>query len=163
MDAGPEGKDEHEDGGKHREGQVFHEEAQGVDILIEEGLGDAADDAGDLCTGFDLSQHIRGDDDALRARNDEADGRDGELTEDHDHDRPEEDIGKELVEGHTCHGAVEDHEHSTDDHKLIRQWVEKLTEIGNEVIPSRDLAVEHIGKGGDDEEDKSHNACPDRL
>ena len=89
VDTRPESEDEHEGGGCEGYGQEIGLHAE---ELIDHGLGDAADDAGDLRAGLDLTQHIGGNDDAAGARNHETDRGDGKLAENDDHKRPEKDV-----------------------------------------------------------------------
>ena len=68
----------------------------------------------------------------------------GGTAEDHDqflaHNDDDGDPGEDSGDALTDQGGA--------DHQLIRQRIEKLSEIGNEVIFTGNLAIQHIGEAG---------------
>ena len=90
-------------------------------------------------TVFDLAEPAGGDDPARTGR-DEPEAADGELAREHDDAHPRR------------HAPLSDqHDQRGHHQQLVRDRVDELAEVGHEVAPARDLAVEEVGGRGDAE------------
>ena len=107
---------------------------------------------------LDLTEHTCRNDDAGVACDYETEAGNAELTKENEKDEGNEDKGEgglTVKERPYENGYLR-----CDDHKLICEGVDELAEIGDEIILSRDLAVEHIGKGGESVNEGGNDKTP---
>ena len=160
VDTRPDG---HDGGKEERQPRQWNDIGAPPKILTRNGLGDQhrntlnnrlkedRRDRDDLRDRLDLTEHIGSDDDALSCRDDKAHRGHGQLAE-YDNDEREDHHETKLRE------FIENHEHRADDHELIGNRIEELTEIGNQVVAARDLTVKHIGDSRANKEHRAHHA-----
>ena len=132
-------------------------------ILVEEregGLDDENHGADHLGDGLYLTEHARGDYDTRLTRYYEAEAGNAKLTKEYDEYYPDEDESESGISEKKL--PDEDSYHRGDDHKLIREGIYELAEIGDEIIFSRYFSVEHIGKACNYIDDSGNYASPYR-
>ena len=105
-----------------------------------------------------LAEQACRDDDTAVSCNDEAQTRNSELAEKNNKHHPNENKPLGILAIHKQVG--ENGYLRADYHKFICKRVDKLAEIGNEVIFSRYLSVEHIGKCRYDEYNRGNDKSP---
>ena len=113
--------------------------------------------------GFDFSEHARRNDDARFARNDEAKAGYTELAEKYQKNDAHKYYAVNYIRISVCYDK-EISKYSylrADYHKFIRKGINKLSEIGYEIIFSRNFSVKHIGERGYDENHSGNNESPD--
>ena len=134
---------------RHRGDRDVRKDVQIAEDVEREhyGLEENRDDAGHLQSRLYLAEPACGDYESAAACRDESDRGDGELAEDDDGCRPDENAS-EILEL----GIHEDAEQSGEDEEFVRERVHEFSEIRDEIIFSRDLAVDHVGQRRDNED-----------
>ena len=144
-----DGEIDHQRGGQEGNGRESEngDVGSGENELIKNGLDNRRADGNDLGHGLHFSHQVCRDDHSACAGRDETDAGDCQLTE-YDYDESEE-----IEREHTDVVGVgkENAEHCANDHKFVGEGVKKFSKVGNEVVFSRNLAVQHIGNGCGDE------------
>ena len=132
-------------------------------ILGKEGeherLKDDNERADNLRDRLDLAEDAGGNDDTALACYDKANAGNRELAKKDDENNPNED--ESLGDLAAKEEVSEDRDLRADDQKLISEGIDELAEIGNEIMLSRDLTVEHVGDGGNQEYDRRNDEPPD--
>ena len=134
----------------------------GEDMVLVEvrdnGLHKDNDGANHLRYGLDLTKHGCRNNDAALACDNESEGGNTELAKEDDKHYPNEHEGECGLT--VKHHPNEDGDSRADDHKLVSEGVDKLTKVGNEIILSRNFAVEHIGQTGQSVNYSRHYTAP---
>ena len=98
-----------------------------------------------------FAQLVGGDDDAL-GQGDASQHGHGYLAGDDDDHEPR---------GHVrISGTIDGHQHDEGGYhqQLVRQGIQQLAEVGYALVPARQIAVEHVGHGCDDEDQRGQRA-----
>ena len=148
-----------------KEGGERHERHKGVGdymTLCREGedkrLEDYDERADHLRDGLYLAEHACRNDDAALTCNYKSKTCNAKLTQKDKKDKSHKykRLGTFTDKEKVCHNS----DLRADDHKFIGKGVDKLSEIGNEVVFSCNLAVKHIGKGGKKEYNRRNDKSP---
>ena len=108
---------------------------------------------------LDLAEDAGGNDDTALACYDEANAGNRELAKKDDENHPNEDesLGDLASDKKVC----KDRNLRADDQKFVGEGIDELAEVGDEIILSCDLTVEHVGDGGNQEYKRRNDEPPD--
>ena len=135
---------------------------EGHDLVLDQhrkyGLDYDGNRANHLGNGLDLAEDACRNDNTALARNNKAKACDTKLAKENDKHYPYENNGESRLISQEH--PYENGDHRGKHHKFVRKGIDKLAEIGDEIILSCDLAVKHIGKSRDYIDERGNDKSP---